>query len=240
MQPLTFERIAGGHYEIGAATAGFCFDNETPRHTVLLEDYSLASRLVTNAEYAQFVRDGGYANPSVWLSDGWAAIQSRGWTKPLYWSEDSEREFTLAGWQPIDPAAPVCHVSFYEADAFARWAGARLPTETEWEAAATRVPVQGNFLEGDVLGPTPAHVSGATQLFGDLWEYTASPYVGYPGFRPLAGALGEYNGKFMCNQWVTRGGSALTPEAHIRATYRNFYGPDKRWHAAGLRLARDA
>ncbi len=240
VQPLTFEPIAGGHYEIGAATAGFCFDNETPRHTVLLEDYSLASRLVTNAEYAQFVRDGGYANPSVWLSDGWAAIQSRGWTKPLYWSEDSEREFTLAGWQPIDPAAPVCHVSFYEADAFARWAGLRLPTEAEWEVAAETCAVSGNFLESEQLHPTPATSSEPrSQLFGDVWEWTASPYSAYPGFKPLAGALGEYNGKFMCNQMVLRGGSCVTPAGHLRSSYRNFFYPHMRWQFGGIRLACD-
>ena len=238
--PLTFDRIPGGNYEIGATTAGFCFDNETPRHTVLLEDFSLANRLVTNAEYADFVRDGGYGDPSLWLSDGWAAIQSHGWTKPLYWSEDAEREFTLTGWQPIDAAAPVCHVSFYEADAFARWAGNRLPTEAEWEVAAANYAVTGNFLESEQLHPKPTtSTEPRSQLFGDVWEWTASPYGAYPGFEPLAGSLGEYNGKFMCNQMVVRGGSCVSQRDHLRASYRSFFYPHDRWQFLGLRLASD-
>jgi ergothioneine biosynthesis protein EgtB len=239
-QPLTFERISGGHYEIGATTADFCFDNETPRHTVLVGEFSLANRLVTNAEYAEFMRDGGYEDPTLWLSDGWTAIQSHGCTKPLYWSEDHEREFTLAGWQPIDSTAPVCHVSFYEADAFARWAGHRLPTEAEWEVAAVTCAVSGNFLESERLHPAPTtSADPRSQLFGDVWEWTASPYGPYPSFKPLAGSLGEYNGKFMCNQMVVRGGSCASQRDHLRASYRSFFYPHDRWQFLGLRLATD-
>ncbi len=240
VQPLGFERVPGGHYEIGATATGFHFDNETPRHTALVEDFSLADRLVTNAEFAEFIRDGGYREPSLWLSDGWAAVQSQGWTKPLYWSDDGAREFTLAGWQPIEPAAPMCHVSFYEADAFARWAGHRLPTEAEWEVAAAACAVDGNFLESERLHPAPAtSAEPRGQLFGDVWEWTASPYSAYPGFKPLAGSLGEYNGKFMCNQMVVRGGSCVSQRDHLRATYRSFFYPHDRWQFLGLRLASD-
>jgi ergothioneine biosynthesis protein EgtB len=240
-QPLTFESIVGGRREIGASTTGFYFDNETPRHATWLEDFSLANRLVTNAEFAEFIRDGGYGDPALWLSDGWSAIQSHGWAGPLYWSEDGEREFTLAGWQPIDPAAPVCHVSFYEADAFARWAGRRLPNEAEWEIAADPCFVSGNFLDSGRLHPAPAE-SGASrsQLFGDVWEWTASAYAPYPGFKPLAGSLGEYNGKFMCNQMVVRGGSCVSQRDHLRSTYRSFFYPHDRWQFLGFRLATDA
>ena len=236
--PLRFESMAGGLFEIGAASTGFCFDNETPRHTVLLHDHALANRLVTNSEFAEFARDGGYEDPSIWLSDGWAAIKSCGWTGPLYWAEDREREFTLAGWQPLDPHAPVAHVSFYEADAFARWAGSRLPTEAEWEVAAESRPIVGNFLESEYLNPVPG-VSNhpCSQLFGDVWEWTASAYQAYPGFKPLAGSLGEYNGKFMCNQMVVRGGSCVTQRDHIRSTYRSFFYPHDRWQFLGFRLA---
>ncbi|HEY6645014.1 ergothioneine biosynthesis protein EgtB [Povalibacter sp.] len=230
--------------EIGASGKHFCFDNEMPRHRVLTENYALADRLVTNAEYLEFVQDGGYRRPDCWLSDGWSTVNAEGWARPLYWTESLDTEFTLAGLQSLDPAAPVCHLSYYEADAFTRWSGARLPTEAEWELAASRCDVAGNLLtNAPTAAPHPRAASGGDrlhQLFGDVWEWTASPYVAYPGYRPAAGALGEYNGKFMCNQFVLRGGSCATPADHVRATYRNFFYPQARWQFMGLRLARDA
>jgi len=243
-----WRRFAGGIQSIGHAGPGFSFDNEGPRHRVYLEPFELASRPVTNAEYLEFLADGGYRRPELWLSDGWAEVRASGLAAPLYWEEDGSgwRTFTLAGEGAVDPAEPVCHVSFYEADAYARWAGARLPTEAEWEVAAAEAPVVGNFVESGRLHPAPApahaagHDAGMTQLYGDVWEWTASPYVAYPGYRPPAGALGEYNGKFMCNQLVLRGGSCATPASHVRATYRNFFPPGARWQWSGLRLARDA
>ncbi|HVI59593.1 MAG TPA: ergothioneine biosynthesis protein EgtB [Luteimonas sp.] len=231
--------------DIGAApwprAAAFAFDNESPRHRVLVPAHALASRPVGNAEYAQFVADGGYDDPALWLSDGWALLQAEGWRRPLYWHEDGAREFTLGGWRERDPHAPACHVSYYEADAFARWAGARLPTEAEWEQAAAGVAVDGNFVESGALHPQAARDDGAglQQLFGDVWEWTASAYTAYPGFAPLPGSLGEYNGKFMNGQWVLRGGSCATPRDHARASYRNFFPPSARWQFSGLRLARD-
>jgi ergothioneine biosynthesis protein EgtB len=236
--PMGFQNFEGGIREIGADGHEFCFDNELPRHRVLLEPYALGDRLVTNAEYLEFVRDGGYRRPEFWLSDGWATVNSAGWTRPMYWDESLAAEFTLAGTQPIDPAAPVSHLSFYEADAYARWVGARLPTEAEWELAAASLPVAGNLLDLMRLHPQSPSDAGMTQMFGDVWEWTASPYIGYPGYSPLPGSLGEYNGKFMCNQWVLRGGSCVTPASHIRASYRNFFAPHTRWQFAGLRLAR--
>jgi ergothioneine biosynthesis protein EgtB len=204
-------------------------------------------RLVTNGEYAEFVRDRGYERPELWLSDGWALAQEQQWRKPLYWSDSLDSEFTLTGTRDLDAATPVSHVSFYEADAFARWANARLPTESEWEVAASRTRVSGNFLEDHHLHPLPAvdkpsqsAASAPVQLFGDLWEWTQSPYSPYPGYRPLPGALGEYNGKFMANQFVLRGGCCVTPASHVRATYRNFFYPHMRWQFGGIRLARDA
>jgi ergothioneine biosynthesis protein EgtB len=237
-----FVSFEGGIHEIGATGKHFCFDNETPRHRVLIEPYALADRLVTNGEYLEFIRDGGYRRADFWLSDGWSMVTSEDWTRPLYWSEPLDAEFTLAGMQPLDPAAPVCHLSYYEADAYARWAGARLPTEAEWELAVGATAVSGNLLE-DVkqaaLHPQPASgVSRLRQVYGDVWEWTASAYTPYPGYRAPSGAIGEYNGKFMCNQLVLRGGSCVTPADHVRATYRNFFYPHARWQFMGLRLAR--
>ena len=230
-----------GVRRIGHAGDGFAFDNEGPAHRVFLEPFAVASRLVTCGEYLQFMADDGYNRPELWLSDGWAAKRQHGWDAPLYWERQGDQwlAFTLAGMRPVNESEPVCHLSFYEADAFARWAGVRLPTEEEWEVAASNQPVAGNLLEQDRLHPAPPSDAGTmVQLFGDVWEWTQSPYVPYPGYRPLAGALGEYNGKFMCNQMVLRGGSCVTPRTHIRATYRNFFPPEARWQFTGLRLAR--
>jgi ergothioneine biosynthesis protein EgtB len=236
-----WSRQAGGVVEIGHAGAGFCFDNETPRHAVLLRPFELATRPVTNGEYRDFVRDGGYRSPQWWLSDGWATLQAEGWSRPLYWSDDGARVFTLAGEQALPADEPVSHLSYYEADAFARWAGARLPREAEWEAVAAGLPVEGNFLDLARLHPLPAAATpGVRQMFGDVWEWTQSAYQGYPGYRAPRGAVGEYNGKFMCNQLVLRGGSCATPPGHARASYRNFFAPAARWQFAGVRLARDA
>ncbi|PCC72790.1 ergothioneine biosynthesis protein EgtB [Nannocystis exedens] len=236
-----------GVREVGHAGAGFHFDNEGPRHQTLLRPYVLASRCVTNAEYAEFVADGGYRRSTLWLSDGWAQVQAEGWTAPLYWylSEGTWWQTTLGGPRPLDPHAPVVHVSHYEADAFARWAGARLPTEFEWEALAEAAPVRGNFVESGRLHPTaaeppPRPESQPAQLFGDVWEWTASAYLPYPGYHPPEGALGEYNGKFMSNQMVLRGGSCASPRDHLRASYRNFFPPRARWPFTGIRLTKDA
>ncbi|MCC5795303.1 MAG: ergothioneine biosynthesis protein EgtB [Chromatiales bacterium] len=230
-----------GIREIGHAGAGFSFDNETPRHRVLVEAHALAERPVTNAEFLEFIRDGGYANASLWLADGWAWVREHGIHGPLYWDDAQETTFTLAGRVALDPGAPVCHLSFYEADAFARWAGARLPTEAEWELMAESLPVTGNLLgHGSWQPEPPADEDLPAQVFGDTWEWTASPYRPYPGFRPLAGSLGEYNGKFMSSQMVCRGGSCVTPDSHVRASYRNFFYPHERWQFFGLRLARDS
>jgi ergothioneine biosynthesis protein EgtB len=237
----TFVPFDPGVYRIGHAGGGFAFDNEGPAHRAFLEPFAIASRLVTCGEYLEFMIDGGYSRPELWLSDGWAARHLHGWEAPLYWEKAgaARQVFTLSGIEPVDAAEPVCHVSFYEADAYARWAGARLPTEAEWEVATGDRPVAGNLLEQDRLHPTPAEGDGPlVQLFGDVWEWTQSPYGPYPGYRPLAGALGEYNGKFMCNQMVLRGGSCVTPRSHIRTTYRNFFPPEARWQFTGLRLAR--
>ncbi|HEY8230134.1 MAG TPA: ergothioneine biosynthesis protein EgtB [Rhodanobacteraceae bacterium] len=236
--------IAGGHgiVEIGHGGEDFAYDNESPRHRELLHPHAIASRCVTNAEFREFVDDGGYRNPSLWLSEGWDTVCREGWAHPLYWDDALETTFTLAGRRAIESTAPVCHVSFFEADAFARWAGARLPTEAEWEAMAQDHPVEGNFADSEFLRPLPAQAGDHTnslQMFGDVWEWTASPYVGYPGYRPATGALGEYNGKFMCGQWVLRGGSCATPAGHVRASYRNFFHPGARWQFSGIRLARD-
>jgi ergothioneine biosynthesis protein EgtB len=236
--------VAGGLRQIGHDGAGFAFDNETPRHKVWLEPFRLASRPATCGEYRAFIADGGYSRAELWLSDGWAVVQENGWSAPLYWRrEDADWSiFTLAGRRALDPAEPVVHLSFYEADAFARWSGKRLPREAEWEVAAVaaKVPLAGNLLERGMLHPAPATGAGLQQMIGDVWEWTASPYVAYPGFRPPAGAIGEYNGKFMSNQMVLRGGAAVTPAAQARATYRNFFPPAARWAFGGIRLAEDA
>jgi ergothioneine biosynthesis protein EgtB len=237
---------AGGLEEIGHAGPGFAFDNEGPRHKVWIEPFRLAAHPVCCGEILDFIADGGYRRPEFWLSEGWAAVQQQGWQAPLYWRcDDGEwRIFTLSGERPVDPAEPVCHVSFYEADAFARWAGKRLPTEAEWEIAARGLPVAGNLADSGHLHPCPdtAPAGGdpaLRQMIGDVWEWTASPYVAYPRFRPAAGAVGEYNGKFMSNQMVLRGGAAVTPADHMRITYRNFFPPSARWAFSGLRLAED-
>ncbi|HEX8793724.1 MAG TPA: ergothioneine biosynthesis protein EgtB [Polyangiaceae bacterium] len=234
------EAIVGIGHDRTAREPGFAFDNETHRHRVLVGAFQLASRLVTNGEYDAFVADGGYERPELWLSDGWAAVQQHGWRSPLYWEKDGAA-FGLRGVRPRAPNAPVAHVSHYEADAYARWAGARLATEAEWERAAAAQSVRGNFLDEERLATTaaPRDGAGVTQLFGDAWEWTASAYVPYPGFRAFDGALGEYNGKFMSGQMVLRGGSCFSPRDHIRPTYRNFFPPQARWQVSGIRLARD-
>jgi len=238
--PLRFIEGREGVVEIGHRGEGFAFDNETPRHRTYLQPHALASRLVTNGEYLAFVREGGYREPGLWLSDGWATVQRESWQRPLYWNGDLATEFTLGGVREIDPHAPVCHLSYYEAEAFARWAGARLPTEAEWESAAQGQLIEGNLQEQRRFQPRAAiDGEGLLQMYGDSWEWTASPYISYPGFRPLPGALGEYNGKFMCGQWILRGGSCVTPGDHLRATYRNFFPPHARWQFAGLRLGQD-
>jgi len=233
----------GGARHIGHGGGDFAFDNETPRHAVLIEPFSLGTRLVTNGEFAAFIADGGYRRPELWLSDGWATARARAWSAPAYWEahDDGWYEYTLTGPRRLDPDTPLCHVSLYEADAYASWAGARLPSEAEWETAAAPRPVRGNFLEDGALHPRNAEPpdGDARQLFGDVWEWTRSPYGPYPGYRAPAGALGEYNGKFMCNQLVLRGGSCATPREHVRATYRNFFPPDARWQFSGIRLAKD-
>jgi ergothioneine biosynthesis protein EgtB len=273
----------GGVHEVGHAGAGFAYDNEGPRHRHYLEPFTLADRLVTNGEYLEFIEDGGYRRPELWLSLGWATAVAQGWSEPFYWERREGRWqlFTLTGLRDLDQAEPVCHLNYFEADAYARWAGARLPTEAEWEVAARSVPIAGNFVETGALHPValelpgerldddaragtlrgvaafgaaePAALralgastqadggtgAGLHQLYGDLWEWTSSPYTPYPGFRPAAGAVGEYNGKFMCNQYVLRGGSCATSWSHIRPTYRNFFPPDASWQFTGLRLARE-
>jgi len=232
-------RHEGGLVEIGHDGDDFSFDNERPRHRVWLEPFALARHPVSSGDYLRFMEDGGYRRPELWLSDGWAAVQQHGWTAPLYWQRDGERwsEFTLRGTVAVDAAAPVSHVTFYEAEAYARWAGARLPGEAEWEALAELQSHDGNFVDSGALVPVPA-VTAETRMFGDVWQWTASAYLPYPRFRPLEGELGEYNGKFMSGQMVLRGGSCLTPRSHIRPSYRNFFPPGTRWQMSGLRLAR--
>jgi ergothioneine biosynthesis protein EgtB len=233
---------------IGHDGAEFSYDNEGPRHRALVPAFSLSNRLVTNGEYLAFMEAGGYTRPEFWLSLGWTTVNepaSGGWQAPLYWvkRDGAWWNFTLSGFRPIDESEPVTHVSYFEADAYANWDGARLPTEFEWERAASGVPIEGNFVDAQRFHPAPA--VGATgestlrQMFGDVWEWTRSAYLPYPGYRAGPGALGEYNGKFMCNQMVLRGGSCATSRSHIRPTYRNFFQPEKRWQFTGIRLARD-
>ncbi|QUW03730.1 ergothioneine biosynthesis protein EgtB [Chloracidobacterium validum] len=232
--------VDGGRYAIGHTGDGFAFDNEGPRHEVLLRPFRLAAQSVTNRDFLAFMADGGYTRPELWLSDGWATVTARGWQSPAYWRPGAGgtwQVMTLHGLRPLGLDEPVCHLSFYEADAYARWAGKRLPTEAEWEVVANRVPMVGNFYESGAWHPLP--LPAAAPLFGDVWVWTASPYTAYPGFRPANGALGEYNGKFMCNQMVLRGGSCATSVTHIRPTYRNFFPPDARWQFTGVRLAED-
>jgi ergothioneine biosynthesis protein EgtB len=252
-EPRGFVQFEGGLKEAGNPGDGFCFDNEMPRHRVWLEPFVLANRLVTCGEYAEFMADGGYRKPELWLSAGWDAVKANGWRAPLYWTENDGAwsVFTLRGELPLEEleAVPVSQVSYYEADAYARWAGRRLPTEFEWETAAEGQPVEGNLLDSGNLTPIPStnlvqNQNGAkhrdqngTKYYGDCWVWTSSAYLGYPGFKPLDGALGEYNGKFMSGQMVLRGGSCVTPARHIRSTYRNFFSPETRWQFSGIRLA---
>jgi ergothioneine biosynthesis protein EgtB len=272
--PATWLEFDEGLYEIGSepgapsspsfgesGVSDFSFDNETPRHQVFLNRFQLASRLVTNGDYLEFMRDGGYTRPELWLSNGWDTVCEQHWNAPFYWEERDGlwQVFTVNGVQPVVLSEPVCHVSLYEADAFARWSNARLPLESEWEVGASSVPIAGNFLDSGLLHPpslgaplkssvgvsrgsdhqiTRSSDHQMSQLFGSVWQWTSSPYVAYPGFAPAAGALGEYNGKFMCNQMVLRGGSCATPRSHIRASYRNFFPPHARWQFMGIRLAK--
>jgi ergothioneine biosynthesis protein EgtB len=232
----------GGLHPTGHEGDGFAFDNESPRHTAYLHPFRLADRLVTNGEFLAFMEAGGYRTPPLWLSEGWRTVQERGWEAPLYWErhDGSWWTQTLSGFLPLDPHAPVTHVSYFEADAYARWHEARLPTEQEWEHVATDLPIRGNFQDGGVFHPLPIDGADGGQMFGDVWEWTQSAYAPYPGYRPAPGAVGEYNGKFMVNQMVLRGGSCVTPQSHIRASYRNFFPPDARWQFSGIRLANDA
>jgi ergothioneine biosynthesis protein EgtB len=241
--PLGWRDYAGGVLPVGYGKDEFAFDNEKPHHLVLLTPYRLASRLITCGEYLAFMEDGGYRRPELWLSDGWTLVQTQGWEAPLYWSKPSRdwQLFTLNGTQPLERDDPVVHVSFYEAAAYAQWAGKRLPTEFEWEVAAAVEPIAGNFL--DPARPHPKSApsgEGIAQLYGDAWEWTRSSYDPYPGFKPLEGPAAEYNGKFMCGQMVLRGGSCASPSDHIRPSYRNFFPPSARWQFSGIRLAEDA
>ncbi|ANU23097.1 ergothioneine biosynthesis protein EgtB [Planococcus donghaensis] len=245
-QESQFVEYDGGLVEIGHDGDGFAFDNESPRHKVWLEPFKLATKPVTNGEFLEFINSGGYEKPEYWLSDGWSIVKEHNWKAPLYWLKDTEEKwqiFTLAGIQDLELDEPVSHVSFYEADAFSRWKGKRLPTEAEWEYASQSVAIRGNTMDDGVYHPVASsedlQSSSLSKMFGDVWEWTASAYSPYPGSKPLEGALGEYNAKFMCNQMILRGGSCATPVDHIRKTYRNFFPPEKRWQFSGFRLAED-
>jgi ergothioneine biosynthesis protein EgtB len=244
---VTWSEFPAGVYWIGHEGSGFAYDNESPRHRVFLEAFQIADRLATCGEYLDFIADGGYRRPELWLSEGWRRVNEESWQAPLYWirRDGQWRHFTLAGLQPIDPHRPVCHVSYFEADAFARWSNARLPTEAEWETASGEIPVEASFADGLLRAGAAVHPNPSgdgnfkpAQMFGHVWQWTSSDYAPYPGYQPAEGALGEYNGKFMCNQYVLRGGSCATPSGHIRRTYRNFFPADARWQFSGIRLAR--
>jgi len=243
--PMEWISFPEGVYWVGYEGKGFSFDNEGPRHRQFVQPFQFASRLVTNGEYLEFMQDGGYESPLLWLSEGWGKVRAEEWKAPLYWENIDGRwmVMTLSGLREVEKAEPVCHVSYYEADAYARWAGARLPTEAEWEVAVQDVPVEGNFVESGLFHPAPLNVAATggklAQMYGDVWEWTQSSYSPYPGFRPAAGAVGEYNGKFMCNQYVLRGGSCATSLSHIRPTYRNFFPADAQWQFMGIRLAQE-
>jgi ergothioneine biosynthesis protein EgtB len=241
MEPSGWTDHGGGVVEIGHAGRMFAFDNERPRHQTFVQPFEIANRLVTTGEFLNFLNDGGYRRPNLWLSLGWSVVRDQKWAAPLYWveREGNWHEFSLGGLRPLDVDQPVCHVSYFEADAFARWSGARLPTEAEWEHAAAGLDVQGSFAEGGRYHPASGKGAGLAQMYGEVWQWTASPYTPYPGYVLPAGALGEYNAKFMCNQYVLRGGSCATPAGHVRATYRNFFSPEARWQFTGIRLARD-
>ena len=242
---IKWMRFNEGVYEVGHQGPEFSYDNEAPRHRVYIQGFELASRLVTNAEFLGFMEDGGYRRAELWLSLGWNGVKEKGWEAPLYWEKRDGKwhTMTLAGMTELIPEEPVCHVSLFEADAYARWSGARLPTEEEWEIASSGLPLRGNFVESEVFHVAPVtsfpSEDDLVQMFGDVWEWTRSSYSPYPGYSPVAGALGEYNGKFMCNQYVLRGGSCATSQSHIRHTYRNFFPPDARWQFNGIRLAKD-
>ncbi len=240
-QKLDWVEFQAGSTKIGHRDASFCYDNELPVFETLLQDYALANRLITNHEFQAFMDDGGYERPELWLSMGWSTVQSESWKSPFYWYLHNHEwhEFTMHGLRPVLATAPVTHLSYFEADAYARWADARLPTEFEWEHASRTVPIEGNFVDDRRYHPQPASPGdGLRQMFGDTWEWTSSQYTPYPGYKAAPGALGEYNGKFMCNQFVLRGGSCATSANHIRPTYRNFFPPEARWQFTGLRLAR--
>ncbi len=241
--PLQWIYFPGGVQDIGVAHSdNFAYDNESPRHSVFLQPFQLASRLVTNAEYLEFMQAGGYENSALWLADGWKIRGEQQWQAPLYWERQDDEwwVYSLNGFHRLNLREPVCHISYYEADAFASWAGQRLPTEAEWEIAAQAQPVLGHLRETGLLHPLPASAEpGLQQLFGDVWEWTQSAYQPYPGYQAASGALGEYNGKFMCNQQVLRGGSCVTPVDHLRVTYRNFFYPHERWQFKGIRLAQN-
>jgi ergothioneine biosynthesis protein EgtB len=249
-EPLRWIPLPGGLHEVGHSGPGFHFDNEGPRHTRFLEPYRLASRPSTNGEFLAFMEDGGYETAELWMSEGWSRKETEGWTEPFYWElrDGDWWTFTLHGMRRVDPAEPVCHLTWFEADAFARWSGARLPREDEWEVASNDLAVVGNLADRGRFHPMPAAAASSpgegadvpAQMFGDVWEWTSSAYSPYPGYRPPAGAIGEYNGKFMCAQFVLKGGSCATPSSHVRSTYRNFFHPDSAWQFSGVRLAREA